>query len=109
MPVQDVRTDQYMPANLVADAGYPLLSETIRNFPAIGSGLAGKAASCNRSGLHPRDGAESSHPWRMRLSRTSKSSPRPSSPIGWKAWKSSGQASLEVRIRGHILNRRRFR
>src|SRR5262249_4749173 len=30
MPVEDVRTDEYVHSNLIADAGYPLLSETIQ-------------------------------------------------------------------------------
>src|SRR6516164_2033139 len=29
MPVEEIRTDEYVHANLIADAGYPLLSETI--------------------------------------------------------------------------------
>jgi hypothetical protein len=29
MPIEDVRVTDMMPGNLVADAGYPLLSETI--------------------------------------------------------------------------------
>src|SRR5215471_14689902 len=30
MPIEDVRSDEYVHANLIADAGFPLLQETIR-------------------------------------------------------------------------------